>query len=122
MSGCELSICGKGYTDKGCVCYPNLSVLNNMTFDTNDDKNQAVKANQICAYESAEGYLFPCDAGCCEGGCPGQCPDVAPRPPQKAYTPNSVEKSKTKSSSNLFILWAIMTVIFLYLSIVVNVA
>ena len=116
MVGCELSICDKGYTDKPCACYPNLSILNNMIFDTLDDKNEAVRANQFCAYES-DGYLFPCDPGCCEGGCPGQCPEVAPRPPQKVYTPRESTSTQPRSSSNLFILWATMTVFFLYISI-----
>lgn len=111
MAGCELSICDKNYKNKRCACYPNLSVLNNMVID---DKNEAVRANQICAHES-KGFLYPCDPGCCQGGCPGQCLDVPPRPPQKVYTPQEVTPSV--SSSNLFKLWATLTVFFLYISI-----
>ena len=114
-TACDLSTCREQFSDKICKCYADLSVINDMKFDTEDDKKAAIKANQICAYETDEGYLFPCDQGCCHSGCPGQCEGVSPRPPEKAYTPKL--KPKSKKFSNLFIFWNIMMLWFLLLSL-----
>lgn len=80
MSQCDIATCGGAYRDNDCKCYPNMSIISSK----NPTKEQ-LYGNQICAYESKDGFLYPCDSGCCQGGCPGQCLDVKPRPPQGTY-------------------------------------
>ena len=116
-TACDLSTCRQQFSKQSCKCYADLSIIGDMKFDTNDDKTEAVKKYQLCAYESDEGYLFPCDQGCCDGGCPGQCDGVTPRPPEKAYTPPTTNNPKPKKLSNLFIYWSIMMLWFLLLSL-----
>jgi len=106
---CNVATCRKLFTDKGCKCYADRSKIEDLKFDTEVEKTQ------ICAYESDDGFLFPCDPGCCINRCPGQCPGVAPRPPDGRYTPGM--KPKSRKVSNLLTFWAIMTFFMFILTI-----
>lgn len=103
-AGCELTLCRQN--DQECKCY-----IDQSRFQEGDSVNDV----QICAYESDEGYLFPCDAGCCPGGCPGQCPGVSPRPPQEGYTPKL--KPKSPKYRNLFIYWNIIVLLLFIITV-----
>lgn len=116
---CETSICSDRYSDRKCKCYPNLSELSSDNLDTPEAKNKAINSNQICAFENDDGFMYPCDPGCCQGGCPGQCEEVKPRPPTAVYVkmkPNTEDKRKMKSLTQL---WMIVTISFLLLAIII---
>jgi len=63
------SKCRHNFETKNCRCF------------SSGDMN--THEEQFCGFED-NGYIFPCDSGCCNGGCPGECPGVEPRPPSKA--------------------------------------
>ena len=106
MSQCDLSSCGGSYTDRKCNCYANLSVL-----PENPTKEQ-VNSTQFCAFESEDGFLYPCDVGCCKGGCPGQCANISPRPPQIPYVKRD-QKLASKSPKVGPIVVGILVIMFL---------
>lgn len=112
---CNVATCRKLFTNKPCKCYADRSKIEDLKFDTEAEKTQSINSTQICAYESDDGFLFPCDPGCCISKCPGQCPGVAPRPPDGKYTPDM--KPKSRKASNLFIFWIIMTLFLFILTI-----
>lgn len=102
---CDASICSDVYSDRKCKCYPNLSNTDNVDYNS----------NQFCAFESDDGFVYPCDPGCCDLGCPGQCEEVEPRPPEATYTVK--DTPKIKKVKNILVYWAIMTLFFLLLSV-----
>ena len=114
---CNVATCRKLFTNKACKCYADLSEIEDLQFDTEAKKIQAINSTQICAYEGDDGFLFPCDPGCCISKCPGQCFGVAPRPPDGKYTPDMKPKPKSRKASNLFIFWIIMTLFLFILTI-----
>ena len=108
LTNCEASICSDRYSDRKCKCYPNLSIIQDEGGDTN--------SIQFCAFESDDGFIYPCDPGCCGAGCPGQCEGVAPRPPVATYASTDATP-KSKKTNNIFMYWAMMTLFFLLLSV-----
>jgi len=62
-----VSSCDYTFKTKKCQCFASGDAEL-----PNDD--------QFCGFEQ-DGFIFPCDVGCCSEGCPGQCPGVEPRPP-----------------------------------------
>lgn len=115
MSDCNVTTCRKLFTNKACKCYADLSKIEDLKFVTEDEKTQAINSSQICGYESDDGFLFPCDPGCCASLCPGQCSGVPSRPPEGKYTP--IMKPKSRKASNLFIFWKFMTIFLFILTI-----
>ncbi len=116
---CETSSCSPRYNDRKCKCYPNVSELEFNKYDTPDKKVQAINSNQICAFENEDGFMYPCDPGCCQGGCPGQCEEVAPRPPRANYVKMKPEREDRRKIKSLVQLWAIVTISFLMLAIII---
>ena len=103
MSQCDLSRCSGAYRDNDCKCYPNMSSISS---------KEELYANQICAYESNDGFLYQCDPGCCEGGCPGECLDVKPRPPQGIYKKRII--TDTQENLKVFpLIYTLLIVMFL---------
>jgi len=115
---CETSSCSPIYSDRKCKCYPNASELKFEPDDTPEQKHKAIHANQICAFEAEDGFMYPCDPGCCQGGCPGQCEEVAPRPPRAVYTKTGPGRQGVRKMKPVIQLWAIVTVCFLLLAII----
>ena len=89
-------VCRKDiYGDKECKCY--AQDLDNHTFvcpdgtlncELSEKTVPSAKADQMCAYEGEDGFLYSCDQRCCnEGtGCPGECDGVPPAQPQGVPT------------------------------------
>lgn len=73
-SGMEIvSSCDHSFKTKKCECF-----ASNETDFPNEE--------QFCGFEQ-DGFIFPCDVGCCSEGCPGQCPGIEPKPPSRVIEP-----------------------------------
>lgn len=63
----QSATCDDIFKTKECKCYA--------TSDSNYPDEE-----QFCGFEQ-NGFIFPCQVGCCDEGCPGECPGIEPRPP-----------------------------------------
>ncbi|MDA9846871.1 hypothetical protein N9C10_02950 [Flavobacteriaceae bacterium] len=90
-----VSSCDHTFKTKKCQC-----------FASSDTK--LPNEDQFCGFEQ-DGFIFPCDVGCCDKGCPGQCPGIDPKPPSDVIGEdiliiNNEEKEIKKVIATLFIL------------------
>lgn len=107
MSNCDLSFCSVNNSVRDCKCYPNLSIL------SQNPSQEELFGNQFCAFESEDGFLYSCDAGCCQGGCPGECSNVSPRPPEGIYVKqNQIIGSEERSTKVGQYIIAVLVVMF----------
>ena len=102
---CDLQTCGRAFHNNDCKCYVNMSL--------NPTKEQMYE-NQICAYESKDGFIYPCDPGCCKAGCPGQCPRVTPRPPEGTHKKRMITE-KEQSIKVYPLIYTLLIVMFILL-------
>ena len=76
------SSCNNVFKTKNCDCY------------ASDDTNFP-NEEQFCGFEQ-DGFIFPCDVGCCSDGCPGQCPGVFSKPPSAVHDNNQIINTEEK--------------------------
>lgn len=73
--------------------------------DPSDQTVRINKWNQFCAYEGADGFLYPCDSKCCNDGvgCPGECDGAPAAKPQgvPTYNPEQSHDNIVQSTSEV---------------------
>jgi len=86
--------------------------------DPSDQTVRINRWNQFCAYEGADGFLYPCDAKCCNdgAGCPGECDGVPAATPQgvPTYNPDQshdIVQSTSEVKFNTFLKAVIVIVV-----------
>jgi hypothetical protein len=97
MVACELATCSQRYVGNKCKCYTSLDDIQ-LSGLPQEERTKRINAQQFCAFESDDGFLYGCDKGCCSGGCPGQCDGVDPRPPMGVYQKREQSQEKSKTS------------------------
>lgn len=119
QKGCLTNLCNVQYTSKPCKCYPKLPEDINTSDLSPEQKSAFINSNQYCAYADDDGFLFPCDPGCCKLKCPGQCDDVPPRPPESLdFRIN--ESPDNKKVRPVIELWLVTTVCLVCLSVLLK--
>jgi len=72
IDGSGIAECRHTFETKDCKCFAS-------------DQTDFPHEDQFCGFEQ-DGFVFPCDSGCCGEGCPGECLGVQPRPPDSVKT------------------------------------
>lgn len=78
--------CKNVYKDKDCKCY-----ISDGSLATEDGKYY----DTFCGFLE-DGFITPCDPGCCVPKCPGQCAQTVPRKDKIEHIPTMIEVTNTR--------------------------